>query len=533
MKSVFYSKLTANFFGLFKDNLNSSVISFFSLMLLTGILLFILYNILPLLNNNGLSLLDKSVSIILLFSFVYSGLHCVGYLDHLLKSLTLYSKKFLGEKFKLTGKAPSVAIIIPTLNEDPDMVKETILKAKNVDYDNFQVILMDSSTDDIIRGETAEMCNSLSINYMFRDTLRGFKAGSINDTIKNLNKDFKYVLILDSDHRLKRSVFQDLIPIMENDSSLTFIQTPQYFEMPDKDRLALAYSFQQHVFYKHICRGLCVYGTSYICGTNVLIKLDDLNKIGGMDEDCITEDIATSFIFHTYGYKSIYIDTVYAVGLPPPSLSAYYNQQMRWSYGTFQNTKKVLGKLFSEPNSLKSVQWWEYIVLIGTWYFIGLATLIWLMYPVAVLLFNLKPVFLSFLNVPLYVFLVMVLTQTLTSRGERGYPLKELLLSQSLFLSLFPVYIRAFIYGLFNRKLSFKVTPKKKVHKISFKEVFPHVFLIIILVVSIFIGLSRLIKGENMITYPSIIFWASYNVFMLSIFLIYFYREDNEKATRL
>jgi len=127
----------------------------------------------------------------------------------------------------------------------------------------------------------------------------------------------------------------------------------------------------------------------------------------------------------------------------------------------------------------------------------------------------------------------MVLTQTLTSRGERGYPLKELLLSQSLFLSLFPVYIRAFIYGLFNRKLSFKVTPKKKVHKISFKEVFPHVFLIIILVVSIFIGLSRLIKGENMITYPSIIFWASYNVFMLSIFLIYFYREDNEKATRL
>jgi len=127
----------------------------------------------------------------------------------------------------------------------------------------------------------------------------------------------------------------------------------------------------------------------------------------------------------------------------------------------------------------------------------------------------------------------MVLTQTLTSRGERGYPLKELLLSQSLFLSLFPVYIRAFSYGLFNKKLKFKVTPKKKVNKISFKEVFPHIFLIIILVVSISIGLSRLIKGENIITYPSIIFWAGYNVFMLSIFLLYFYKEDNEKASRL
>ncbi len=70
-------------------------------------------------------------------------------------------------------------------------------------------------------------------------------------------------------------------------------------------------------------------------------------------------------------------------------------------------------------------------------------------------------------------------------------------------------------------------------HKISFKEVSPHIFLIIILVVSIFIGLLRLIKGENMITYPSIIFWASYNVVMLSIFLLYFYREDNVKAASL
>ena len=89
MKSFFYSKFTANFFSLFKDNMNSSLISCFSLMLLIGILLFILYNILPLLNNSGLSLLDKGVSIILLFSFVYSGLHCVGYLDHLIKVFNL------------------------------------------------------------------------------------------------------------------------------------------------------------------------------------------------------------------------------------------------------------------------------------------------------------------------------------------------------------------------------------------------------------------------------------------------------------
>ncbi len=80
------------------------------------------------------------------------------------------------------------------------------------------------------------------------------------------------MLILDSDHRLEPDVLYDLIPLMENDHELTFIQTPQYFRMPKDDRLGLAYSFQQHIFYKHICRGLCVNNSAYICGTNVIIR---------------------------------------------------------------------------------------------------------------------------------------------------------------------------------------------------------------------------------------------------------------------
>lgn len=530
MKSFFSNRrFLPNFSVLVKNNLNS-IITLLSLILFSGILIFILSVIDPLLINGNLTIFDKGLSILLLVSFVYSGLHCVGYMDHLLKSYYLYSNPLSGKtKFKFKDKGPPVAIIIPTLNEEPDMVRETILNAKNIDYSNFQVILMDSSTDEDIRLETARMSRELQINYMYRNTLRGYKAGSINDALKNLKTDFKYLLILDSDHRLKSSIFRDLIPIMEKDPALTFIQTPQYFEMPEKDRLGLAYSFQQHVFYKHICRGLCVNGSSFICGTNVLINLDHLKEIGGIDESCITEDIATSFIFHVNGYKSVYVDKVYAKGLAPPSLSAYYGQQMRWSYGTLQNTKKVLRKLFREPNSLKSLQWWEYIVLIGTWYFIGLATFIWLMYPVAVLLLNLKPLVLGLLNIPLYVFLIMVLSQVLTSLNERGYPLKELFLAQSLFLSLFPIYIRAFIYGVFNIRLKFKVTPKKEIHKISVNELLPQISIMFLLTISIIMGVMRLNQGENIIAYPSIIFWACYNLVMLSIFILYFYREDKRK----
>jgi cellulose synthase (UDP-forming) len=316
---------------------------------------------------------------------------------------------------------------------------------------------------------------------------------------------------------------------MENDHDLTFIQTPQYFRVSKNDRLGLAYSFQQHIFYKHICRGLCVNDTAYICGTNVIIKLKDLKKIGGMDESCITEDIATSFIFHSKGYKSHYIDKVYAEGLAPPSLSAYYGQQLRWSYGTFQNTKKVLKKAIKEPKSLKSIQWWEYIILNGSWYFIGVAIFIWLLYPVSVLMFNVKPLVLGPLNIPFYLFLLMIITQTVTSYRERGYPLKELILAQALFFSLFPVYTKALIYGMTNKKLKFKVTPKKGKYKTPFKEILPQLFIMLLLTISIIIGIIKLISGKNTTTYPSIIIWASYSLIMIVIFLIYFYKEDNKK----
>lgn len=532
MRSFFYKKFHFNHFK-YRNNL-SQLITLFSFLLFMAIIFFILSYFTPVLTNTNLSLFEKGVSIILLFSFVYSGLHCVGYMDHFIKSLTLYDDHLI-KKNKINGdnRSAFVAIVIPTLNEDPDMVKKTILMAKNVDYKNFKIILIDSSTDRNIQHETELMSHELGIKYIYRDNLRGYKAGSINDAIKFLDEKFEYMLILDSDHRLEPAVLYDLIPLMENDPELSFIQTPQYFRMPKDDRLGLAYSFQQHIFYKHICRGLCVNNSAYICGTNVIIRLDHLKEIGGMDETCITEDISTSFTLHSNGCKSIYIDKVYAKGLAPPSLSSYYGQQLRWSYGTFQNNKRVIKKFIREPEILRSLQWWEYIVLNGTWYFIGVAIFIWLSYPVIVLLFNFQPLILGPLNIPFYIFLAMIISQTMASHWERGYPIKELILSQALFFSLFPVYTKALIYGLTNKELKFRVTAKEGdnngVNKTDLREILPQIVVMIILSISIVMGLLKLINGENTTTYPSIIFWASYSLIMLCIFMLYFYREDINK----
>lgn len=94
----------------------------------------------------------------------------MGCVDHFIKSLTLYPGHSRLKKSSPDYKEPSVAIIIPTLNEDPEMVRETLLKAKDVAYGNFEVVLMDSSTDREIRREASLISQELGIKYFFRDT---------------------------------------------------------------------------------------------------------------------------------------------------------------------------------------------------------------------------------------------------------------------------------------------------------------------------------------------------------------------------
>lgn len=502
------------------------LISLLSLSLFLGICFYLIARFLFIFRDSSFSIVDKIFSVLLLVSISFWGVHCVGYIDHLLKSILMYRSPINDDPPIDEKMQPKVAVFIPVFNEKPEIVEAIVAATTRINYNNFEIFLLDDSTDDNMHKKSAELAKKFNINYIHRENRRGYKAGALNDAIKNSEKDIKYLLILDVDHCPKPNILNELIPLLEEDATLTFIQTPQYFTSETKDRLALAYSFQQHIFHKHVCRGLNINNAVFMCGTNVIIRLDHVKEIGGMDETCITEDIATSFIFHSKGYKSFYLDQVYAEGMPPPSLSAYFTQQTRWAYGTIQNLKKVLMAFLKSPQSLKPIQWWEYIIVNGLWYFLGWTLLLWLIYPIVVLLFGVRPLILGSVNTFFLIFIVMVGSQFFTSMRERGYRIRDLFLAQGLFFSLFPIYIHASIYAIVGKKLDFRVTPKGRTKTISFVQLCPQFLMLGLLIISIIIGVWRIVMGQ--ITAPHIyviICWAIYSATIL-LFVPYFYLED-------
>jgi cellulose synthase (UDP-forming) len=66
---------------------------------------------------------------------------------------------------------PSVAIVMPTFNEDPKMVEKNILKLKKMDYPNFKIYLVDDSNKEEIVKELKSFCKKEKIELISWNTL--------------------------------------------------------------------------------------------------------------------------------------------------------------------------------------------------------------------------------------------------------------------------------------------------------------------------------------------------------------------------
>ncbi|WP_243669010.1 hypothetical protein [Methanoculleus chikugoensis] len=126
-----------------------------------------------------------------------------------------------------------------------------------------------------------------------------------------------------------------------------------------------------------------------LTGSNCLFRVSHLAAVGGMDEVCIAEDIATSFTFHLRGRRGgVFLDAVYAEGVAPPNLAAYFTQQLRWAYGNTQLLGTILRQLVAQPRSMTATHWLEFLVTVSIYLLGGVNVVLFLLPPVATLFFG-------------------------------------------------------------------------------------------------------------------------------------------------
>ena len=227
-----------------------------------------------------------------------------------------------------------VAVLIPTFNEPPEILRPTILGALGLRYRPQPEVWV---LDDGGRAWVAEMCDSLGVRYLSRPAPRAHaKAGNLNHALGHVSADF--LVIVDADHVAMPHFLDRTLGYMA-DPKVAFVQSPQAFfnrsfqhsRVVDDPLLN-----EQSLFYDVICRGKDRDNACFWCGSSALVRREALLSVGGVATETVVEDTHTAMKLHQAGWKSVYHPEVLAVGLAPEEVSAFLTQRGRWASGCFQ-----------------------------------------------------------------------------------------------------------------------------------------------------------------------------------------------------
>lgn len=473
---------------------------------------------------------DRILGLCLLWAELFLCLHGVGYFSSVFKAARRErrAKPWL---FARRSSAP-VAVLIAAYNESEDVLAETIASVLAMDYPRVNVYLLDDSTKAESRAGAERLAKSFGISLVRRSNRAGFKAGAINDILPKLTEP--YVAILDADQRPLTTWLRDIVPLLDENPKLAFVQVPQIYVNTHGLPVARAAAYQQAVFFEYICEGKSDSNAMFCCGSNVVLRREALMSVETLadgrrnffDETSVTEDFATTVRLHAKGWRTTYVNRKYVVGMGPETLPAYFTQQMRWAMGTLGVGLRVFRQLFTNRRMLTAGQWWEYL-LSGTYYFVGFASFIFMIAPVLFVAFDIRPLrseeglYLLFF-VP-YIFFTMNLF--FLGMALRKYSLKGVWLASALSFATFRTYMMAGLVAIFGLKRAFGVTPKGVGGAIPLWKLWPEFLLLLANVATAAYGLFWMMRYGVEIAYGVNTFWSAYHAILLSTLFVHFNRR--------
>jgi cellulose synthase (UDP-forming) len=228
---------------------------------------------------------------------------------------------------------PTVDVLIPTYNEDLEVLERTIVGAKSIDYPNTRVWVLDDGRRDWLE----EFCASKGVGYLRRPDNRHAKAGNINHALGLTDGEF--VAIFDADFVPHRDFLYRTLGFFA-DPRIGIVQTPQRFFNPDPVQLNLGaprlFPDEQRFFFDRVLPSRDAWDAAFCCGSNCVIRRAALELIGGIPTGSVTEDVLTTLALLRHGYVTRYLNEKLALGLSAESLKAFFVQRRRWCRGGVQ-----------------------------------------------------------------------------------------------------------------------------------------------------------------------------------------------------
>ncbi len=429
-------------------------------------------------------------------------------------------------------RLPTVDVVIPSYNEEPDLLEITLLSALEMEYpkDKLKVYLLDDGgTDQRCQSEDPEfaaaarhrrlelqaLCARWGALYITREKNVGSKAGNINNGLQHSHGEL--VVVFDADHAPTSDFLQNTVGWFLHDPRLFLVQTPHFFVNPDPiEKNLQTFSTmpgENEMFYKVIQKGLDYWNSAFFCGSAAVLRRKCLAETGGIAGDTITEDAETALTLHAKGYNSAYIGIPMVAGLSPETLASFIGQRIRWAQGMVQIF------LLKNPLLIPGLTLPQRLCYFSScfFWFFAYARVVFMLAPLCFLIFGLKIYDANFVDFAAFaaphLLAVFMVSDFLFGKVRWSFVSELYELIQSVYT--LPAILKVFLNP---RAPTFKVTAKGETLGEDYISPLarPFYLFLILNIIALIFGVGRLVltPADSFPTSVTML-WAVFNVFIL------------------
>jgi cellulose synthase/poly-beta-1,6-N-acetylglucosamine synthase-like glycosyltransferase/exo-beta-1,3-glucanase (GH17 family) len=238
-------------------------------------------------------------------------------------------------------KQPFVSIHLACYNEPPEMVIATLDSLAVLDYDNFEVLVIDNNTKnpDVWKPVQA-YCEQLGKRFRFfhLEPWPGFKAGALNFGLKETDPRAEVVAVIDADYVVREDWLSTLTGYF-HDPKVAVVQCPQAHRDFEHNRFRRMTAWEFDGFFRIGMHHRNERNAIIQHGTMTMVRRSALEGTGGWSEWTICEDAELGLRLMHAGYELVYVDELMGKGLTPADFKAYKSQRYRWAFGAMQILK--------------------------------------------------------------------------------------------------------------------------------------------------------------------------------------------------
>lgn len=238
-------------------------------------------------------------------------------------------------EFWSENSEPFVDVFLPTCGEDLDLIEQTLITIKNLNYKNYKVYVLDDKGDlDLIK-----LVKEYNFNYLSRPNKGEYKKSG-NLQYGYDHSDGEYVLVLDADFRPHPDALKETVPYLEINKRIGILQTPQYFStdknVSKRSWVEYGAGVITEDFYRITQPARSLFGGAICVGTSAVYRRKAVVQGGGSPKCHGSEDVRQGLMLKQIGYQIVFLPLVISQGICPDNLESYFKQHNRWCSGSIE-----------------------------------------------------------------------------------------------------------------------------------------------------------------------------------------------------